>query len=152
MSNTPCFQSLTQHLPSPVSHSLVSTARWHLTSLRAEHHLSILQHPRNHISTFLDQVPGGGGWGPAKCPGMRKPSREASGSLLCRVLVGTGFSSLQLAKTSSAKLEVWLWERQKHKDVSRLPGTGFLTELFSSSGFACSARPLLKLDAVQKTR
>lgn len=66
------------------------------------------------ISTFLDQVPREGGWGSAKCPGMRKWRREeALGFLLCRVLVGTGYSSLQLARAPSTKLEVWLWEWQK---------------------------------------
>lgn len=84
-------------------------------SLASELNLVCLRHPTNHIS-----IPGSGavqGGGSAKC---RVEVEEGGGLLLgflfCKVLVGTGFSSLQLAKASSTKLEVRLWER---------PGAGF---------------------------
>lgn len=111
--------------PPPGSRYLMTTGCWLLTSLGREHHLSILWQPLNHTNIPASV------WG----AGRRVPSAQACGSrgekwillafLLCRVLVGTGFSSLQLAKASSTKLEVWLWERQKLKNASKLLGRRF---------------------------
>lgn len=125
MSKIPCFLCFIWHPPSPVSRDPMPMGLLKLayTSLGSEH-LPIFWHPANHAS-----VPGP--WGVAYLSSAQMCGGEEAillSFLLCKNLVGTGFSSPQLAKVSSTKLEVWLWERLSCR-FSWLPGDFLLMSL-----------------------